>query len=258
MYLWSHHNKYSVQNDKQAACCHAGCTVRHAYETYPFHIGHRCSTPPVSLLISQIRKSVRQVRQIRHFRSFRTRSIDINMDGKKGATEAVGPSPTGAYYPSDGDKWIEHDHVQANVLWVMNSVVLFFIIFIFIIFLITLFFFASVDPGNVSVRGPTLLHHLYTSFATSPNCIAIAEPWVLVNHGLRSIFSFNHTQLGQCLTWVARLCLSLAAAVGLDLHSALLWQRLERQSLSLHGTKNVPHLRYIATLSEVWHTTFVG
>ena len=71
------------------------------------------STPPVSLLISQIRKSVRQVRLIQHLS---TRSIDINMDGKKGATEAVGPSPTGAYYPSDGDKWIEHDHVQANVL----------------------------------------------------------------------------------------------------------------------------------------------
>lgn len=111
MYLWSHHTKYSVQNDKQAACRHAGCTVDMHTKRTLFILDIVVSTPPVSLLISQIRKSVRQVR-----RSFRTRSIDINMDGKKGATEAVGPSPTGAYYPSDGDKWIEHDHVQANVL----------------------------------------------------------------------------------------------------------------------------------------------
>ena len=55
MYLWSHHNKYSVQNDKQAACCHAGCTVDMHTKRTLFILDIVVSTPPVSLLIKVVR-----------------------------------------------------------------------------------------------------------------------------------------------------------------------------------------------------------
>ena len=55
----------------------------------------------------------------------RCRSITLiqsNMASKEGgAAAAPGPNPTGAFYPSQGDNWIAHDSVQANVLCVHSA-----------------------------------------------------------------------------------------------------------------------------------------